>query len=173
MKASGSVFLRDATRMDYASIRKWENNPEVWAVSERSEPYTKSEIEALMASSDDYHVTQQKRWMIVDSKSFRLLGAVDIFKGNCQDGETNLGILIAEAVDRNKGYGAEAIGQAIKKAVDELSIHTFHALVHNTNRNSIRLFEKCGFENVGSDEDNSTFGSAKVALIRFRLCLKK
>ncbi|MFZ9004322.1 MAG: GNAT family N-acetyltransferase, partial [Robiginitalea sp.] len=60
-----------------------------------------------------------------------------------------LGIVISEAADRDRGYGAEAIGLLTSYAFDILGLHQLYASVGEKNVRSRHLFEKLGFERSG------------------------
>lgn len=167
------IALRDAVQSDVPLIMKWENDPKNWEVSETSREYSKAEIVALLASSDNYSESQQKRWVILDKANNKPLGTVDVFQGELADKETGIGILIAEEEQRRKGFAVEAIELAISKCKSDFGIDTVHVTVQADNKASLKLFEKCGFRNNESPIESSNFDLVSPTIIKMSLCLKK
>lgn len=171
--SSGDIIIRDVSDLDIPFIYQWENDEKNWAVSERTSAYSLDEILALVDSANDFFETQQKRWMIVLSKTNVPIGTVDIFQGELPNQEAGLGILIADESLRSRGYGQTAVTKAMELAEKEYNIHTFHVLVHSDNLASIQLFKKCGFQSVDLATDNFNFDLKKEYIIKLSKCLKK
>lgn len=170
---SDLVHLRPVQITDQALVYHWENNPEIWAVSERDAPYSQSEIQDLIASSMNFEETKQMRWIILETDTSRPIGAVDVFQGERSEGAVGMGILIANQADRRKGYAEQAILRAIQMASQSWGLHTFWATIHETNLASIGLFSKCGFQKIDSYVDNFNFETEKTQILHFQLCVKK
>ena len=59
-----------------------------------------------------------------------------------------LGILISDE-NRNKGYATEAIELLKKYANKSLNLHQLYCNIEESNKISLKLFKKCGFEIIG------------------------
>ena len=66
-----------------------------------------------------------------------------------QEWESSLQIL----KDRGKGLGAEAISLVCDYAFATLDLHQIYANILEDNNNSIKLFQRMGFEQVGIKRD--------------------
>lgn len=64
-----------------------------------------------------------------------------------QSGE--LGILIGEEKNRNRGIGKFAIDAMVKHAFDDLNLQRIQLEVLRTNSRAISCYKKCGFEEEG------------------------
>jgi diamine N-acetyltransferase len=144
----GNIRLRPIDDHDIELLMIWENNPEFWHVSDRTGPYTREQIAAFIEDCRDLRHSGQLRWMIVDHEG-EPLGALDIFDYDPKSNTAGLGILIALAEDRKKGYAGDALKALLQFYKKEKSIRSFRSLVYYDNVPSLRLFRKCGFKELG------------------------
>jgi RimJ/RimL family protein N-acetyltransferase len=62
------------------------------------------------------------------------------------NGSARLALGIGAADDRRQGYGAEALGLALRYAFEELNLHRLGAEAAAYNAGALRLLEKAGFQ---------------------------
>lgn len=148
MIKGNKIILRKLSYEDAARILLWENNPDVWRFSERNKPFSISEIESFISSSDAVRKSKQLRLMIADENS-NDIGLVDLFDIHFKHQRAAIGILIATKDERRKGYAEEACRLMMKYAYGAFGIINFHCTIQNDNAPSIALFEKLKFERVG------------------------
>lgn len=167
------IYLRPVRTIDIPLIMKWENNPENWIVSETEKPYTFDEINLLVDSSEDIFENGQLRLMLIKQESKQAIGTVDLYQADFDNKTVHVGILIAETVERKKGFAEEAIRLVINYVFNELEIEFLYCLIQSFNQSSFELFKKCGFELVNEEEENPIFEVNSSEPIIKRLCLKK
>jgi len=146
MIEGNQIFLRPIHLADAAIILEWENNPDLWKVSETPGPFVLSEIENFINTSNDLFAHGQMRWIICDKQSNRKIGALDLFDYSAFEKSSGIGILIADISDRGKGIANEAISALIPHLRNTFKIEKIHCMIHTDNAASIRLFEKNGFK---------------------------
>ena len=92
------------------------------------------------------------------------LADLDPFSGNAE-----LGIMLASASFRKKGYASEAIGLILDYAFGELRLHRLFVRVAPENNASTRLFESFGFQKEGRIRDAMRRGDRYVDLLLYGL----
>ena len=133
-------------------ILNWENNRELWHLSDTTTPYTYDDIWKLVYDMGDFHSQGQLRYMICDHSGKRI-GLIDLFGYNTNDHSAWLGILIAKNENRGLGYGSDALKEWLSYAERLLKVKIFRAKVFNDNAISLRLFTKLGFASSPDKED--------------------
>ncbi|MDR1130660.1 MAG: GNAT family N-acetyltransferase [Prevotellaceae bacterium] len=156
---SDTIRLRATELSDIDLLYIWENDPEVWTVSENITPYSWFELEKYILSEGDIFANKQLRLMI-DSKQngkFDTVGTLDLFDFNPVHGRAGLGILIYAPENRRKGYASEALSILIEYAFTVLNISVLYCNISVNNQKSIDFFEKAGFVKCGLKKSwNST-----------------
>ena len=133
--------LRSVVSSDVGTILLWENDPQLSQYSDPHPPYTTEQIEQFIADQQlGFEANGQIRLMI--EVKGRVIGAIDLFD---YDGTTaQVGVLIYNRNDRQKGYAADAL-QTVKRAAQSLHIQQLEAQIDSSNKASIALFTKCRF----------------------------
>lgn len=141
------ITLRKVQQSDLDTVYAWENNSELWAVSEQKGPFTMEEIKSFLEECVDESNMEISRWIIcLHEKS---IGAVDLFNLDMANGKCGLGIFISEVPFRNRGYATIALRLMITKLKD-YGIRSVDAIIYDDNRPSIKLFLGTGFVPVQS-----------------------
>jgi diamine N-acetyltransferase len=81
-----------------------------------------------------------------------VLGLVDLFDFNPHHQRAGIGILIIKKHQHN-GYALNALEVFLRYAFEHLDIHQLYANIPVSNKNSLRLFEKLNFNEVGIQKD--------------------
>lgn len=144
------ISLRKLSPKDAPLILKWENNPDNWEVSNTVKKFTEKEIEEFVNQTQDIKQNNQLRLMICLGNES--IGCIDLFEYDSTKQQAGVGILIADKVNRNKGFAEKGLNQLIKYCRNELSIVHLFCNILKDNTPSIRLFEKCGFTFVNERE---------------------
>lgn len=142
-----TIKLRTPELEDVEVLYEWENNPSVWNVSQTRVPFSRKLLEQYILSAQDIFVHGQVRFVIVDVKNNKV-GAIDLFDYDAINQRAGVGIVIDPSF-RKKGYAEAAIKSVVKYAQNTLMCHQLHCLIGETNRASVQLFEKCGFQQSG------------------------
>jgi diamine N-acetyltransferase len=150
VKANTEIILRALEPTDIDALYKWENDPEIWHVSNTCTPYSKYILEKYIENSHmDIYQVKQLRLMIDirenGSKEPRSVGTIDLFEFDPYHNRAGVGILIGEKSDRKKGYAFQALSKFLEYSFHTLQLHQLYCNITVGNRDSLRLFKKCGF----------------------------
>lgn len=148
MNPQQQIRLRKVELEDAAIILKWENTPEFWAITENIGPFQMTDILEFIKQSNDLFTYGQQRYMILD-KEDTPVGALDLFGYNKRLHSAGIGILIADVINRNKGYAYTALSLIISELKKTSRIKQLYCIIHTENTASIKLFLSHGFEKVG------------------------
>lgn len=149
----GNVSLRPLEPNDVELLYRWENDMEIWDVSNTKTPFSKHILAQYIAeSAKDIYETKQLRLIIQDENS-NPVGAVDLFDFDPYHLRAGIGILIHKIADQNHGYACDALTALAKYALEVLGLKQLYANISADNLKSIKLFEKVGFTSVGLKKD--------------------
>jgi diamine N-acetyltransferase len=145
----GKITLRPLEPEDIELLYQWENNMEIWKVSNTRTPFSKYILaEYIKESAKDIYETKQLRLIILNKKN-EPVGAVDLFDFDPYHMRAGIGILIHNKENRNHGYGCDALKAIFGYAVEALGLKQLYANISLKNEVSIHLFEKAGFIKSG------------------------
>jgi diamine N-acetyltransferase len=145
----GKITLRPLEPNDMELLYQWENNLEIWEVSNTKAPFSKHILARyILESAKDIYETKQLR-LIIQNENEEAVGAVDLFDFEPYHLRAGVGILIHQKSDRNKGYASDALQSLSNYALETLGLRQLYANITADNTNSIQLFEKSGFEKSG------------------------
>ncbi|MFW5781348.1 MAG: GNAT family N-acetyltransferase [Bacteroidota bacterium] len=146
----GKITLRPLEPEDIELLYQWENDLEIWEMSNTKTPFSRYILaEYIKNSHKDIYETKQLR-LIIQNEENRPVGAVDLFDFEPYHQRAGVGILIHKTEDRNRGYAADALKALFEYAVDVLGLRQLYANISEDNRQSISLFEKTGFVKTGT-----------------------
>lgn len=151
---NAKVKLRAPEPADLELLYKWENNQEIWRVSNTLAPFSKFVLKRYIETAHkDIWTTKQLR-LIVEAKDRSSLmsvpiGLVDLFDFDPFHNRAGIGILIANKEDRNKGYASETLQLVVNYAFATLQLHQLYSNIAVTNKVSLQLFKNIGFNKVG------------------------
>ncbi len=145
----GKIILRPVEPEDIELLYQWENNMEIWNVSNTRTPFSKYILaEYIKESAKDIYETKQLRLIIQNENSIPV-GALDLFDFDPYHMRAGIGILIHSTGNRNNGYGSDALNAIFGYAKEVLGIKQLYANIAHKNDVSIHLFEKAGFIETG------------------------
>jgi len=144
------VYLRPLELSDVDVLYEWENNTELWHVSDTQAPLSKQVLLRFIEDSQyDIYTLKQIRLMVVENASDNPVGAIDLYDYNPQHDRVGIGIYIHQNFTR-RGYAAESLDMVVQYCFHHLYVKQVYSLVNEGNEASIRLFEKAGFERTGT-----------------------
>jgi diamine N-acetyltransferase len=147
-RQQSEIYLRKPHLGDVDFLLRLENDPEIWEVSNTSEPFSRDEIEAFIKENvHDLLVELQQRFIIVLRRSQWAVGTVDLFNYSPEDDTAGVGISILPEY-RRRGYAKAALKQLIDYAFRKLHLKKLYCSIFTDNLPSIRLFSACGFKPV-------------------------
>jgi diamine N-acetyltransferase len=150
---SEKLSLRAIEPEDIDMLYEWENNSDIWEVSNTITPFSKYILALYIKNSDrDIYTNKQLRLMI-DTPSDGTVGAIDLFDFDPVHLRAGVGILIHKKEDRSKGYASGALELLIDYCFGKLGLHQLYASIDEGNDLSLKLFQKLGFEITGIRKD--------------------
>jgi len=151
------VILRALEPADLEILYDWENDREIWRVSNTLVPFSRYILQKYIENSHlDIYETKQLRLMIdlVDSNEKQItIGAVDLFDFDPYHMRAGIGILIGEKKLRNKGLAIASLSEIIKYSFEILQLHQLYANITIDNKISQHIFQKAGFTFTGIKKD--------------------
>jgi RimJ/RimL family protein N-acetyltransferase len=153
-----SVTLRSPGEEDVEKVYEWDRDPELAAWNGRP-PISIS----LSAARRDYLA----RWAEPSVKTFIIeaeseaIGMATLYDFRNEGCE--IGIKIGSKVLRGRGYASEVVDLLVSYCFESLNLRVVRGstLAHNTRMQ--RVFEKCGFEEVGDGSIISRFDNRRYS----------
>lgn len=142
------IVLRSVDFSDVDTILLWENSSAEPLYGLYDEEYTREDVVQFVENQQRYSIieTEQLRLMICSHEGERL-GCIDLTE---YDGKKAfVSILIVDLGNRRKGFGSEALQLLISYA-KSLGMRSLYATILPRNEQSLHLFERAGFEDLGT-----------------------
>jgi diamine N-acetyltransferase len=146
------ILLRAVEPSDLDILHQWENNAEIWQVSNTYAPFSRNIIKKYIENAQlDIFEAKQLRLMIdlKEKDKQRTIGTIDLFDFEPMHKRAGIGILISENKDRRNGYAREALTIMINYCFEILNLHQLFCNIVKNNKASLKLFRKKGFEIIG------------------------
>ncbi|MBN1116269.1 MAG: GNAT family N-acetyltransferase [Bacteroidales bacterium] len=148
-----NIKLRAVEPEDIDLLFQWENNQEIWHLSNTITPFSRHILTKYIETAHlDIFQTRQLRLMIdvlESGQNPRTVGAIDLFEFEPFHLRAGIGILISNTLDRNKGYASAALQSLIEYTFKTLHLNQLYCNIGTDNILSIKLFKKHGFTEVG------------------------
>ena len=149
-----NVIIRALEPEDLEYIYKWENDIDLWDVSDTLTPLSRYALKKSIEQSDsDIYSTKQLRFMVESQDDNLPVGLVDIYDFDPFHMRAGVGIMIYSVKDRKKGYASSAIKLVKDYLFELLGLHQIYCCVPNCNVASIKLFESLNFIQTGYRKD--------------------
>ncbi len=151
---SGNIALRAVEPSDSDLLYEWENNIDLWKVSNRLSPISKFEIEQFILSSHEIQHQSQIRLMVMltEHSSAETIGSVDVYDIDFLHLRAGIGIFISEKY-RLKNNAKAAIRLAEQYCFETLGLYQLYALVGSKNKPSLKLFNALAYRNTDCRTD--------------------
>jgi diamine N-acetyltransferase len=149
-----TVFLRALEPEDLEFVYAIENDENIWEVSNTITPYSKFLIRQYLENANqDIYEAKQLRLVVCKKESSAAVGLIDLFDFDAKNRRAGIGIIIQNEIDRNIGFGKEALDLVINYAFEQLQLHQLYANIGTENKASLSLFTTFGFEKIGVKKD--------------------
>jgi len=156
MLKNENIELRALEPSDVDLLYQWENNDEVWHLSNTVTPFSRFVLEQyVMNSTQDIFTTKQLRLMIDksdESKRKTTFGSIDLFDFDPANKRAGIGILIIKE-ERRKGFASIALNLLVGYCFNILQLHQVYCNITTDNVASLNLFKKHNFEIIGIKKD--------------------
>ena len=142
------IVLRSVDFSDVDTILLWENANDEPLYGIYEEQYTREDVAQFVENQQRYSLAEneQLRLMICSHEGERL-GCIDL---SYYDGrKAFVSILIFDLGNRHKGFGSEAL-QLLVSYAKSLGMRSLYATILPQNEQSLHLFERAGFEDLGT-----------------------
>lgn len=148
---SRHIKLRAIEPEDLDFLFQIENDTTFWQVSNTQVPFSKFILKQyLVNAQQDIYEAKQLRLIIEHNKI--AIGMIDLFDFNPQHHRAGVGILLLNAYQK-KGFANEALKLLINYTFVTLNLHQLFANIGCHNINSITLFKKNNFKQIGVKKD--------------------
>lgn len=146
-----NIHLRALEPEDVNFIYEVENDESVWEISHTQTPYSKYLIvQYLENAQQDIYEAKQLRLAICNNNSFKAIGLIDLFEFDPVNRRAGVGILIHDKQNRGRGIGSEVLQLIVDYAFTHLNLHQLFANIDPQNKQSVNLFTKFGFAEIGT-----------------------
>ena len=142
-----NIIIRAAEPNDAQLIYDWENDQEIWRVSETYMPYSMYQIEQFLFNNDLFS-NRQIRFIIEITKDTIPIGCIDIYDFDPIHFRAGIGILIQKEY-RKQGYAKESLQLLLDYCFNILMLKQVYCLIDALNHDSLNLFKNVGFEQCG------------------------
>ncbi len=150
MMKDEQVLIRALEPEDLEYLYKWENDMDLWEVSDTLTPFSHFTLKKYIENSHrDIYETKQVRLMIADKEAGAPVGLVDIYDFDPYHQRAGLGIMIHNLENRKKGYASSAIKLMLDYCFETLGLNQVYSSVPSCNVASLKLFESLGFSQTG------------------------
>ncbi len=143
-----NIIIRAAEPKDASLIYKWENDQEIWRVSETYMPYSLYQIEEFLLNNRDLFSVRQIRFIIERKNDNKNIGCIDLYDFDPMHMRAGVGILLQKEF-RKQGYAQEALQLLLDYCFNTLMLKQVYCLIDVLNADSIKLFTKIGFVQCG------------------------
>jgi diamine N-acetyltransferase len=140
------VFLRAAELEDARILSVWLNDRESNQNLDIIYPVSKRYADSFVAEGDEYN---GKKIYIIDNEDRKPIGLITIDNIKWEYRNCELGIVIYDKNQRNRGYGKDALETIINFIFDEMNMHLIYLKVFEENKAAIHLYNSLGFEMEG------------------------
>lgn len=148
------IRLRALEPEDLELLYEWENNNVYWIISNTVTPFSKYTLKRYMENSHkSIYETGQLRLMIDLIAEKKTIGTIDIFDFDPFHKRAGIGILIADESERRKGYASMAVKCLTDYCFKTLQLHQLYCNILANNCESMDLFRKRGFVEIGVKKD--------------------
>jgi diamine N-acetyltransferase len=164
------VKLRALEPEDLELLYNWENNNDYWIISNTVSPFSKYTLKRYIENSHkNIYETGQLRLMIDYIPEKKTIGTIDIFDFDPYHKRAGIGILIANNEYRRKGLATMALTVLIDYCFKTLLVHQLFCSILENNCESIELFRKLGFSEIGKKKDWIRTSEGYLSEIMFQL----
>ena len=146
------INLRALELDDLEFLFEIENNRKLWKISYTLLPFSKYHLEKYIKESNlDIFSEKQFRFVISIENKYPV-GLIDLFDFDPINHRAGIGIVINNT-QRKKGYAIKSVKLIEDYSRKNLQIHQLYVNVGIDNKNSLDLFKKLGYVEIGIKKD--------------------
>lgn len=146
MISGEKIILRAVELEDVRILSAWLNDRETNEYLDITYPASKRFADSFVLDCDE---NQNKKVFIIDNLDRRPIGILIIDKIKWEYRNCEVGIVIYDKKERNKGYGKDALRTAIDFIFNEMNMHLIYLNVVADNKAALNLYTSLGFKREG------------------------
>jgi RimJ/RimL family protein N-acetyltransferase len=140
------VRLRAVEHEDVKKFHEWVNDPEVTRGLAMYLPMSLADEENWFNSMGKRDPREKPFAIeIHKGKTWKLIGNCGVFDIESVNSCAELGIMIGDKSEWNKGYGAEVMTLLVRHCIETLNLNRVSLKVYTDNIRAVRSYEKAGF----------------------------
>lgn len=148
--SNDTVTLRPLEPTDLDTLYKWENDTNLWVVSDTVAPYSREALwNYLQQYTGDIYAQRQLRLMVTLSDNGIPVGTVDFLNFDPLNNRAELGLFIASEF-RGRGLGREALELLTAYTRDHIGLRQLYVFIALDNEVCLNLFEDFGYRRGGT-----------------------
>ena len=152
------IYLRALEPEDLEFVYRIENDTSLWELSDTQTPYSRFLIKQYLENAQQDIFEAKQLRLAINTLENTTIGLIDVFDFDIKNKRAGIGILIENEVNRNQGYGREALKLLVNYCFEVLHLHQVYANISENNIASLKLFETDGFKIIGLKKDWSFDG---------------
>ncbi len=146
-----NLKLRALEPNDLELVYEVENDKSLWVYSNTSSPFSRHTLKKFIENSH-LDIIEHKQLRLVIADDEQSYGFIDLYDYDFINRRVGLGIIIFKKY-RSKGIGLSSLQLTENYLLEHVPIHQVYANISSKNKESISLFEKSGFVNIGLKKD--------------------
>ena len=150
MLTNGNIVLRALEPDDVELLYQWENDVTVWRVSNTHAPLSRFILASYIKSADRDIWESKMLRLVIEDEDKNPVGTIELFDFEPYHSRVGLGIMIYDKEKRRKGIAKQAVELMTDYALSELGLAQLFVNIAESNEASLNLFQKLGFELVGT-----------------------
>ena len=146
-----NLKLRALEPNDLELVYEVENDKSLWVYSNTSSPFSRHTLKKFIENSH-LDIIEHKQLRLVIADDEQSYGFIDLYDYDFINRRVGVGIIIFKKY-RSKGIGLSSLQLTENYLLEHVPIHQVYANISSKNKESISLFEKSGFVNIGLKKD--------------------
>lgn len=142
-----NIYLSPRNSEDVENFTQWLNDFETTDYLDRSGNVMT--LEAEKKYLEESATSSDIGFAIVTLEEDKMIGTVSLEQINNINRTATLGIFIGDKLQRNKGFGTEAIKLILDYGFHYLNLHNIQLNLMEFNEKALRCYQKCGFKEYG------------------------
>ena len=149
---SDKIYLRALELDDIEFLFEIENNRDFWEISYTILPFSKYYLEKYIKESNHDIFSEKQFRFVISIENKYPVGLIDLFDFDPINHRAGIGIVINNT-QRKKGYAIKSVKLIEDYSRKNLQIHQLYVNVGIDNKNSLDLFKKLGYVEIGIKKD--------------------
>ena len=160
------VILREQREDDAPFFAYWFNQPKVMFQCGFEKPTTEEEVKPCITVN---HKSKDSVWFSITDLDGNIIGENGLLRMFPAWHQTDLTIIIPDAVMQHKGYGTEAIRIMLDLAFRTYKMHRVSIGVVGLNTDALEFYKKIGFKQEGILEEAYYYNNEYSDFIMMRI----